>query len=169
MAINKFSIWRMEFLHTAMWHDRDIDFARWRMHPAMWHVALESWQWYIKWQHPAKWHVAQRWHVIEFALRQHPAVWHVALKSWHWIRQVAALCNVAGGARVTCHWIRPNVRHIRILHLLSISTTSHTAVDMSFSTSLRNFIQIDHPWQKKWRHVDFQDGGSRPSWILGIQ
>ena len=23
-----FSIWRMEFLHPAMWHDRDIDFAR---------------------------------------------------------------------------------------------------------------------------------------------
>jgi len=27
-----------------MWHDHDIDFARW-LHPAMWHVALESWQW----------------------------------------------------------------------------------------------------------------------------
>ena len=23
--------------------------------------------------------------------------------------------------------------------------------------------------RKKWRHVDFQDGGSQPSWILGIQ
>jgi len=34
----------MEFLHTAIWHDHDIDFARW-LHPAMWHVALESWQW----------------------------------------------------------------------------------------------------------------------------
>ena len=40
----RFSIWRMEFLHPAMWHDRNIDFARW-LHPAMWHVALESWQW----------------------------------------------------------------------------------------------------------------------------
>ena len=26
------------------WHDHNIDFARW-LHPAMWHVALESWQW----------------------------------------------------------------------------------------------------------------------------
>jgi len=34
----------MEFLQPAMWHDHDIDFARW-LHPAMWHVALESWQW----------------------------------------------------------------------------------------------------------------------------
>ena len=31
----------MELLHPAMWHDHDIDFARW-LHPAMWHVALES-------------------------------------------------------------------------------------------------------------------------------
>jgi len=27
-----------------MWHDHDIDFAKW-LHPAMWHVALESRQW----------------------------------------------------------------------------------------------------------------------------
>jgi len=40
----RFSIWRMELLHLAMWHDHDIDFARW-LHPAMWHVALKSWQW----------------------------------------------------------------------------------------------------------------------------
>jgi len=31
-------------LTPAMRHDHDIDFARW-LHPAMWHVALESWQW----------------------------------------------------------------------------------------------------------------------------
>jgi len=40
----RFSIWRMELLHPAMWHNHDIDFARW-LHPEMWHVALESWQW----------------------------------------------------------------------------------------------------------------------------
>jgi len=34
----------MEFVHPAMWHDHDIDFARW-LHPAMWHLALEAWQW----------------------------------------------------------------------------------------------------------------------------
>ena len=26
-----------------------------------------------------------------------------------------------------------------------------------------------HPNQKKWRHVDFQDGGYPPSWILWVQ
>ena len=79
----RFSIWRMEFLHPAMWHDHDIDFVRW-LHHAMWHVAMESWQ---------------------------------------WIHQVAAPYNVIRGSVMTCHWIRPNVRHIGILHLVSISTS----------------------------------------------
>jgi len=41
-----------------------------------------------------------------------------------------------------------------------------TAVDVSCCTSLRNFIEIGPPSPKKWRHVDFQDGRSQPSWIL---
>ena len=49
-------------------------------------------------------------------------------------------CNVAGGSGMTCHAIRPNVRHIEIIHLVSILTI--TAIDMSLCTSLRNFIQI---------------------------
>jgi len=79
---------------------------------------------FTKWQHPAMWYVALEWHAIEFARWQHPALWHVALGSGHWIRQVAAPCNVAGASGMTCHWIRPNVRHIGILHLVSISTIS---------------------------------------------
>jgi len=121
---------------------------------------------FTKWQHPAMWYLALKWHATEFARWQHPAMWHVALESWHWIHHVAAPCNVAGGSGMTCHWIRPNIRHIGILHLVSISTI--TAVDMSFCTSLRNFIQIGPPLAKKWRHVDFQNGGSQPYWILGI-
>jgi len=54
----------------------------------------------------------------------HPAMWHVALESRQWIHQVAAPCNVISGSRITCHWIRPNIRHIRILHLVSISIIS---------------------------------------------
>jgi len=34
----------LNLLHPAIRHDHDIDFARW-LHPAIWHVALESWQW----------------------------------------------------------------------------------------------------------------------------
>ena len=45
-----------------------------------------------------------------------------------------------------------------------------TAVDMSFCTSLRNFIQI-RPLSCRKNDVMsiFQDGGSPPSWILGVQ
>jgi len=44
-----------------------------------------------------------------------------------------------------------------------------TAVDMSFCTSQQNFIQIGPPSAEKKHHVDFQDGGYPPSWILGVQ
>jgi len=44
-----------------------------------------------------------------------------------------------------------------------------TAVDMSFCTSLQNFIQIGPPSAEKNDVVNFQDGGSQLSWILGIQ
>ena len=43
-----------------------------------------------------------------------------------------------------------------------------TAVDMSFCTSIRNFTQIGPPSTEKICHVAFQDGGSQPSWILGV-
>jgi len=103
----------------AMWHDHDIDFARW-LHPAMWHVALESWQ---------------------------------------WIHQVAAPCNVNSPKRLQ---YRNSTSGFDFDHI--------TTVDMSFCTSLLNFIQIGPlSAEKKWRHVNFQDGGSQPSWILGIQ
>ena len=83
-----------------------------------------------------------------------------------WNSSILTPCNVACGSGImtvnspsgstlqcarwsgmTCYWIRPNVRHIGILHLVSISTI--TAVDMSFCTSLRNFIQIGPPSAEK--------------------
>jgi len=57
--------------------------------------------------HPAVWHD----HDIDFTKWLNPATWHVALESWQWIHQLAAPCNVMRGSGMTCHWIRPNVRH----------------------------------------------------------
>jgi len=122
---------------------------------------------FTKWQHLAMWYVALGWHAIEFTRWQHPAVWHVALESRHWIRQVAAPYSMAGGSGMTCHWIRPNGRNIRILYLVSISTTSLQST----------FILHQSPkfcpnrttlCRKKWCHVDFIYGGSRSSGILGV-
>ena len=94
----------MELLHPAMWHDHDIDFARW-LRPAMWHVALESWQWIHQ--------VAAPCNVIRGSGI-----------TCCWIRQVAAPCNVACGSGMRCHGIRQNVCHFGILHLVSILTIS---------------------------------------------
>jgi len=62
------------------------------LHHAMWHVALESWQWIHQWQHPAMWYVALGLHAIEFAqtspflefyiwfpFRPYHCSWHVIL------------------------------------------------------------------------------------------
>ena len=93
-------------------------------HPAMWHVALGSWQWIHQVAAPCNVIRGSRITAIEFARWQHTAMWHIALESRQCIRQVVAPCNVAGGSGMTCHWIRPNVRHTGILHLVSILTIS---------------------------------------------
>ena len=129
-----------------MWHDHDIDFARW-LHPAMWYVALQSWQ---------------------------------------WTHQVAAPCNMIrsygimtlnspGGSILQCgRWLwddmpRNSPKRLPYWNSTSGSDFDHiTAVDMSFCTSLPNFIQIGQPQQKKmtscrlsrWRIsaiLDFRD------------
>jgi len=81
---------------------------------------------------------------------------------------LAVPCNVACGSGMTCHGICPNVRHIGILHLVSSLTTSPQST--CHSVPLCEILsKSNHPQQKKWRHVDFQDSGSQPSWILGVQ
>jgi len=121
---------------------------------------------FTKWQHPTVWYVALGWHAIEFARWQDPAMWHVTLESWHWIRQVAAPCSMADGSGMTCHWIRPNVRHIGILRLVSISTTSPSTCHSASVSEILS--KSDHRRQKKitscrfsrWRIsaiLDFRD------------
>jgi len=94
----------------------------------------------------------------------HSAMWHVALESWHWIHQVAVPCNVIRGSGMTCHWIRPNVRHIGI----SIFT-QHRSRHVILHQSPKFYRNRTTLGRKKWCHVDFQDGGSQPSWIVGVQ
>ena len=110
--------------------------------------------------HPAMWHD----HDIDFVRWLHPAAWHVALESRQWIHQVAVPCNVTRGSGMTCHWIRPNFRHIGILHLVSIFT-HHRSRRVILYQSVKFYL---NQGRKKWCHVDFQDGGSPPSWILVV-
>ena len=149
MAKNDFQYggWTYYTLQCGTWHwDHDTEFARWQ-HTAMWHVVLGSWhsihQVAVGLYH-AKWHVAVGWHVIECARWQHPAMW-----LWNHDSEFSTLQR-DNGSGMTCHWIRPNVRHIVILLIVSISTISLQST--SFCTSLRNFIQIRPPTAEKY-HV----------------
>jgi len=91
---------------------------------------------------------------------------NVARGMGSWIRQVAAPCNVAPGSRMTCHWIRQNVLHIRILLPVSIlimspqSTCHSVPVCEILSKSWR--MEFFLPTAEKWRHVDFQDDFTGP-------
>ena len=107
------------------------------LHPAMWHVALKSWEWIRP--------VAAPYNVTRscgFMILNSPG---------------GSTCNVAGGSGMTCYWIRPNVRHIEILP--GFDFVHITVVDMSFCTSLRNVVQIGPPsaekmtsyWFSRWR------------------
>jgi len=85
-------------------------------------------------------------------------------RSWHWFRQVTAPCNVAGGSGMICHWIRPNVRHIVILHLVSISTNhcSRHVILHQFPKFYpnRNTLgrkKITSCWFSRWRISDILD------------
>ena len=143
----RFSIWRMELLHPAMWHDHDIDFARW-LHPAMWHVALESWQWIHQVAVPCN-------------------VTRGSGMTCRWFRPVAAPSNVTrssgimtlnspGGSTLQCgRWLWDDMPWNSLKHPPYWSFTSGfdfdhiTAVDMSFCTSPRNSIQIGPPSAEK--------------------
>jgi len=161
MAKNDFSIWRLEFLHPAMWHDHDIDFSRW-LYSAMWHMALESCQWIHQVAVGLPCNVTRGSEMTW----QHPPMWHVALESWQWIHQVAAPCNVTrssgimtlnspGGSTLQCgRWLWDDMPMNSPKRPPYWNSTSGfdfghiTVVDMSFCTSLRNFIQIGPPTAK---------------------
>jgi len=113
--------------------------------------------------------------------------------------QVAALCNVIRGSGMTCYWIRPVAAPCNVTRSSGIMTLNSTGGstlqcnrwhwdDMPLNSPKRPPFRPHHHsrhvilhqspkfypnratlGRKKWRHVDFQDGGSPPSWTLGIQ
>jgi len=102
----------MEFLHPAMWHDHDIDFAKWL-------------------------------HIIIIII-----IISIIKNECH------SKIIVAGGSGMTCHWIRPNVHHSGILHLVSISTISPQSTCHS-APVFEILSKSDHPWQKKMTSCRF--------------
>ena len=88
-------------------------------------------------------------HDIEFARWQHPAMWQVAVE-WHAFEfaQTSAILEI-------CIWF-PFRPHHRSRHVI-------------LHQSQKFYPNRTNLSRKKWRRVDFQDGGSQPSWILWIQ
>jgi len=135
--------------------------------PAIWHLALESRQWIHQVAAPR-------------------SVIRGSGMTCHWIHPVAAPCNVTcsfriialnspAGSTLQCRrWLWDDMpSNSPKSPPYWNSTSGFTAVDMSFCTSLHQSAKF-YPnrttlGRKKWRHVDFQDGGSQPSWILGVQ
>jgi len=150
MAKNNFhfSIWQMEFLHLQCGTIMTL------ISPGDCTLQCGMWLWnrdskFTKWQHPAMSYVALGWrHWIRQVAAPCNVTRSVALQSRHWIRQVAAPWSVAGGSGMTCHWIRPNVHHIGILHLVLILTTSPHSTWYSAPVS-KIFIQIGLPSAEK--------------------
>jgi len=88
-------------------------------------------------------------HDSEFTKWQHPAMWYVAL-GWHAIEfaKTSAILEFYIWFRF---WPYHRSRHV-ILHQSAKFYPNRTTLN-----------------RKKWRNVDFQDGGSQPSWILRVQ
>jgi len=101
--------------------------------PGDWALQCGMWLWnhgseFTKWQHPAVWYVALGWHAVEFA----------------------------GGSTLQCgRWLWDDMPWNSPKRPPYWKSTSGfdfdhiTALDMSFCTSLRNFIQIGPPSAEK--------------------
>ena len=108
-------------------------------------------------------------------------------RSRHWFRQVTAPCNVAcgsgivtvnspSGSTLQCDtWLWDDIPLNSPKRPLYWNYTSgfhfHTSSQLTcHSVPVCEILsKSDHPRQKKMTHVDFQDDGSQPSWIVGIQ
>jgi len=136
-------------------------------HPAVWHVALGSWRRIHQAAAPCNVTHGSEMTYIEFARWQHCAMWHMALWSRHWIHQVAAPCNVARGSWTTCQWICPNFRILEFYYWFQF-WPYHRSRHVILHQSAKFYPNRIAFSRKKWRRVNFQDGGSPPSWILWI-
>jgi len=157
MAKKRFAIWRMEFLH-----------------PAMWHVALESWQWIHQVAAPCNvirgsgmtchWIRPNVCHILNCTLTV-PSYWWATISA----RYTCLVSPVLLSSFYIFHYVfyerikwMDGWMDIGILHLISISITSPQST-CHYAPVSEILSKSDHLRQKKWRNVDFQEGGSQPS------
>ena len=128
---------------------------------AMWHCHIAGCSQLAKSMRMWLWN-----HDSEFTKRKHPALWHVGLGSWHWIRQVAAPCNVACGSGIHAMEFAQTSAILKFYIWFQVWPYhwSRHVILHQFAKFYPNQTTLS---SKKWRQVDFQNGRSQPSWILG--
>ena len=105
-------------------------------------------------------------------------------RSWHCFCQVTASCNVACSSGIVTvniftKWQHPAMWYVALgWHAIEFAQT-FAILEFYIWFRFRPHHRHSAPpkfypnrttlGRKKWRHVDFQDGGSQPSWILGMQ
>jgi len=96
----------------------------------------------------------------------HPTVWHVALESW-----VMTLNSPGGSTLQYGRWLWDD----NAIEFAQMSAILEFYIWFLFRPHYRSRHLHQSPkfypnrttlGRKKWRHVDFQDGGSQPSWIF---
>ena len=120
-------------------------------------------------------------HDSEFTKWQHPAnVIRGSGMTCHWICPVVAPCsvtcssgimtlNLAGGSTLQyVRWLWDDMPLNLEFYIWFRFQPHHRSRRHSAPIS-EILSKSDHPRQKKWHHVDFQDGGFQPSWILWVQ
>ena len=108
-------------------------------------------------------------------------------RSQHWFRQVTAPCSIAcgsgivtvsspSGSTLQCDtWLWDDMplnspKRPPYWNSTSVSiSTHHHSRHVILCQSAKFYPNQSTLGRKKWLHVDFQDSGSQPSWIVGIQ
>ena len=139
-----------------MWHDHDIDFARW--------------------QHPTMWHVARKWHALEFA--QTSAI----LEFYFWFRFRPYHCSrhvilhqSAKFLSKSDHPRQKKMTSCRFSRWRILGSNNGFFEKPMYATSYRSSIDTIALHCLVFEKIEFlhfgvkiQDGGSPPSWILGV-
>ena len=150
LKTKKNKIWRKTIFNYGGWNSYTLqsDTIMTLISPGDCTLQCGMWLWnhdseFTKCQHPAMWYVALGWHAVEFAR------WQVVL-GWH-AMEFAQTFAILEFYIWFWFWPYHRSRHV-ILHLSAKFYPNRTTLG-----------------RKQWRHVDFQDGGSRPSWTLWVQ
>ena len=136
---------------------------------------------FTKWQHPAMWHVALGWHAVQFAQTSAVLEFYIWFRFWPHHRSWHVILHQAAK-------FYPNRTTLRrkndVMSIFKMADLSHLGFcgsnngflkpmyDFLLWSSIETIVLNCLVFEKiAFLHfgVKIQDGGSQPSWILGVQ